>query len=425
MAQSHSFCSLDAPNVKQCWALSFGKVLSHVPGAFLTLHPLFPVSTKSRAKAWAGGRSAEHAPSPRRRRRRRRKRRPPTALFPSLLPCNMRAGSALTLTPLLRRLLLPCRSSYVRTQKQRHPPPPPPFPQLAACRWQSGLMAHYGTEQRGRLHSPDYCLYFKNSKGKYISPFHDIPLCVGSNEVQEIPAKKSRTSGNEIATKEPLNPIKQDVKKGKLRYVANIFPHKGCIWNYGAFPQTWEDPSHKDDSTGCCGDNDPIDVCEIGSQVRAIGEVVQVKVLGILGLIDEGETDWKIIAISVDDPESQKIHDIDDVRKFKPGYLEATLDWFRLYKVPDGKPENQFAFDGMFKDKAFALEIVKSTHEYWKALVHKKSDGGAIKCTNLSVGTSPYCCNEEDIQAIVQLAPPLLEESSVSKEAEQWHFLGR
>lgn len=41
----------------------------------------------------------------------------------------------------------------------------------------------------------------------------------------------------QIATKELLNPIKQDVKKGALRYVANIFPHKGYIWNYGAIPQ--------------------------------------------------------------------------------------------------------------------------------------------------------------------------------------------
>lgn len=31
--------------------------------------------------------------------------------------------------------------------------------------------------------------------------------------------------------------------------------------------QTWEDPAHKDGDTGCCGDNDPIDVCEIGSKV--------------------------------------------------------------------------------------------------------------------------------------------------------------
>lgn len=34
-----------------------------------------------------------------------------------------------------------------------------------------------------------------------------------------------------------MNPIKQDVKKGALRYVANCFPHHGYIWNYGALPQ--------------------------------------------------------------------------------------------------------------------------------------------------------------------------------------------
>jgi hypothetical protein len=29
----------------------------------------------------------------------------------------------------------------------------------------------------------------------------------------------------------------QDTKKGKLRFVRNCFPHKGYLWNYGAFPQ--------------------------------------------------------------------------------------------------------------------------------------------------------------------------------------------
>lgn len=43
-------------------------------------------------------------------------------------------------------------------------------------------------------------------------------------------------------------------------------------------------------------------------QVRSSGEIVKVKVLGVLGMVDEGETDWKIIAIGVDDPEAQNIH---------------------------------------------------------------------------------------------------------------------
>lgn len=100
-------------------------------------------------------------------------------------------------------------------------------------------------------------------------------------------------------------------------------------------------------------------------------------------MIDEGETDWKVIAINVADPEASEFNskcfryflwlplwavlpqlnlfclrfdfclrsDISDVERLKPGYLEATVDWFRRYKVPDGKPENKFAFNDEFKDK--------------------------------------------------------------------------
>jgi inorganic pyrophosphatase len=56
----------------------------------------------------------------------------------------------------------------------------------------------------------------------------------------------------------------QDIKKGKIRFVSSCFPHKGYIWNYGAIPQTWENPEHIDPDTNCKGDGDPIDVVEIG-----------------------------------------------------------------------------------------------------------------------------------------------------------------
>lgn len=38
------------------------------------------------------------------------------------------------------------------------------------------------------------------------------------------------------------------------------------------------------------------------------GDVIKVKVLGILAMIDEGETDWKVIAINVDDPEASEFN---------------------------------------------------------------------------------------------------------------------
>ncbi|XP_026122550.1 inorganic pyrophosphatase-like isoform X2 [Carassius auratus] len=301
-------------------------------------------------------------------------------------------------------------------------------------------MVHYQTEPRGRANSPDYRIYFKSSDGKCISPFHDIPLYAADQQESDVPPKKIKTNEilfnmvvevprwsnakMEIATKEPLNPIKQDVKNGKLRYVANIFPHKGYIWNYGALPQTWEDPSHTDQETKCCGDNDPIDVCEIGSKVCATGQVIQVKVLGILALIDEGETDWKVIAINIEDPDASSLNSIEDVRKMKPGHLEATVDWFKTYKVPDGKPENRLAFGGQFKDKDFAVEVIKATHSFWKALVlRKKMKGEEIICQNSSLCDSPFRCSDAEAHAVLQAAPEYGEPLPVSSEVEKWHFI--
>ncbi|XP_033880428.1 inorganic pyrophosphatase-like [Acipenser ruthenus] len=282
----------------------------------------------------------------------------------------------------------------------------------------------YTTEERGKRNTLSYRVFFKISGGKYISPFHDIPMYADEaqnffNMVVEVP--RWTNAKMEIATKDALNPIKQDVKKGKLRYVANVFPHKGYIWNYGAIPQTWEDPGHKDTETGCCGDNDPIDVCEIGNKVCSIGEVIKVKVLGTLALIDEGETDWKVIAINVEDPEANAFNSIDDVRRLKPGYLEATVDWFRRYKVPDGKPENQFAFNGEFKDKDFAINIIKSTNDYWKALVSKISDG-ELNCTNTCVSHSPFMCTKEAAQAVVDATPPCGNADPVPSDVDKMYY---
>ncbi|RLO09838.1 hypothetical protein DYB28_004650, partial [Aphanomyces astaci] len=94
------------------------------------------------------------------------------------------------------------------------------------------------------------------------------------------------------------------------------------------------------------GDNDPIDVCEIGSRVAAVGDVYPVKVLGVLGMIDDGETDWKVIAIATDDPLANKLHDLDDLHAHAPDTVATIRNWFRDYKIPDGKPPSAFAFDG-------------------------------------------------------------------------------
>jgi len=159
---------------------------------------------------------------------------------------------------------------------------------------------------------------FTEKDGKVVSPFHDIPLFANEertvlNMVVEIP--RWSNAKLEISKEEDFNPILQDTKKGKLRFVRNCFPHKGYIWNYGAFPQTWEDPNEMHPETKANGDNDPVDVCEIGEAVGYTGQVKQVKVLGIMALLDEGETDWKVIVIDVTDPLASKLNDIVSYRQ--------------------------------------------------------------------------------------------------------------
>jgi inorganic pyrophosphatase len=49
-------------------------------------------------------------------------------------------------------------------------------------------------------------------------------------------------------------------------------------------------------------------VVEIGEAIGKQGQVKQVKVLGIMAMLDEGETDWKVIAIDIKDPMASKLN---------------------------------------------------------------------------------------------------------------------
>ena len=161
----------------------------------------------------------------------------------------------------------------------------------------------------GEVGSRRFRVWFE-SDGNRLSPWHDIPLRNpdGSyNFVCEIP--KWTRKKYEIATGETMNPIKQDVKNGVLRE----YKWGDMLFNYGAFPQTWEDPKHVSEETGFPGDNalisaelliqgnvadagktgvlvkayftllaeDPIDVIELGTRQRPVGSITRVKRLDV------------------------------------------------------------------------------------------------------------------------------------------------
>ncbi|CAG8580812.1 14550_t:CDS:2 [Funneliformis caledonium] len=271
-------------------------------------------------------------------------------------------------------------------------------------------MSEFTTRNVGTPNTLEHRIFIERN-GQIVSPWHDIPLFANENKsilnfIVEIP--RWTNAKMEISKEELLNPIKQDIKKGKLRYVRNCFPHHGYIWNYGAFPQTWEDPTQTHAETKAKGDNDPLDVCEIGEQVGYTGQIKQVKVLGIMALLDEGETDWKVIVIDVNDPLANRLNDIEDVERHLPGLIRATNEWFRIYKIPDGKPENQFAFSGEAKNKKYATEIIHETHEAWRRLITgqipNKTDKYEICINNLTIEGSPCRITVDD--PLYQSIPP-------------------
>ncbi|KAI3331923.1 inorganic pyrophosphatase [Xylariaceae sp. AK1471] len=287
----------------------------------------------------------------------------------------------------------------------------------------STMASSYSVRKVAAPNTLEHRVYFEKD-GVPISPFHDIPLYANQeqtilNMIVEIP--RWTNAKLEISKDELLNPIKQDIKKGKLRFVRNCFPHKGYLWNYGAFPQTWEDPNSIHPETKAKGDNDPLDVCEIGELVGYPGQVKQVKVLGVMALLDEEETDWKVIVVDVKDPLASKLNDVEDVERHLPGLLRATNEWFRIYKIPDGKPENQFAFTGECKNKAYAMDVIRECAEAWEKLITGKTQPGGISTTNLTVSHSPSRVSPEQLPPIPaneNLAPEPID-SSIDK----WFFI--
>lgn len=86
-------------------------------------------------------------------------------------------------------------------------------------------------------------------------------------------------------------------------------------------------------------------------------------------MIDEGECDWKVIAIDAADKWAPFINDIDDVEDQLPGMLSAIREWYRTYKIPDGKPPNVFGLDEKFMNKKYALEVISECYHAWEQLI--------------------------------------------------------
>ncbi|EDO08636.1 inorganic pyrophosphatase family protein [Babesia bovis T2Bo] len=237
------------------------------------------------------------------------------------------------------------------------------------------------TMETGGRGTTEFRMFFAE-KGRKVSPWHGIPYkCTTSglyNMVVEIP--RHTTAKMEIATTLEGNPIKQDVlKDGSLRYLDCPY-----YWNYGAIPQTWEAPIeyglHDPAFNGMSliGDNDPVDAVDVSQTTVASGSVVQVKVVGALALVDEGEIDWKMFVVRSDDPHFSEINDLSDIDRVYPGTTTGVMEFFRWYKTPKGKPLNKFLPGKNFVGAAEAVKVLEEMHESYLKLIRGELDAGEL-----------------------------------------------
>merc|ERR1712002_1097991 len=67
---------------------------------------------------------------------------------------------------------------------------------------------------------------------------------------------------------------------------------------------------------------------------------------------------------------------LEDLQKGYPGILETVIKFFRVYKVPAGKPENVFAYNGEIRDRDLAMEVISYTNMAWREMISNCSISG-------------------------------------------------
>jgi len=92
--------------------------------------------------------------------------------------------------------------------------------------------------------------------------------------------------------------------------------------DYGFIPQTIYD------------DGDPMDILVLMDQPTFPGCIIESRPIGIMGMIDGGDKDYKLLAVPVEDPKYENIKDIDDVPTH---LLDEIAEFFKTYKNLEGK----------------------------------------------------------------------------------------
>ncbi len=167
--------------------------------------------------------------------------------------------------------------------------------------------------------------------------WHDIPLGDDVpekfNTIIEIP----RNSANKYEIDKETGLIKLD----RVLYSSQYYP-----FDYGYAPRTyWHD-------------NDPLDVMVLTTFPLLPGILVEVRPVGVLGMIDGGESDDKIVAVPTEDPRYEHIKELSDVGDHQ---LKEIENFFNTYKLLQGKEVETTGF----RDREDAMKTVLESIELY------------------------------------------------------------
>ncbi|MGO3057802.1 inorganic diphosphatase [Halomonas sp. AOP43-A1-21] len=154
------------------------------------------------------------------------------------------------------------------------------------------------------------------------------------------------TSAKWEVSKEDTNAVYWEYKNDAPR-VVNYLGYPG---NYGAIPGT-------DLPKEMGGDGDPLDVIVLGQAIPR-GEIVDVRVIGVLKMLDGGEQDDKLIAVLTQGSPFAHVESMTQLDSEFPGVSQIIDIWFANYKGPDG------GMEGLgFEDAESALAVLEAAAE--------------------------------------------------------------
>lgn len=172
---------------------------------------------------------------------------------------------------------------------------------------------------------------------------HDVSA--GKNVPEEINVIVEINKGSK-------NKYELDKETGLIMLDRVMYTSQDYPFDYGFVPQThWHD-------------GDPLDVVLLTTHPLVPGLLLSARPVGVLDMIDDGESDAKIIAVPVKDPRWKEVKDLSDIN---PHTIDEIKHFFETYK----QIQKKAVTIPTIRDAKAAKEVITESIELYKKEFNK------------------------------------------------------